>query len=198
MAHRPHCTISLQYATLTPVLCVNKIDLAEDPDEVQQAVSPYLDLGYHVLLASALTGEGITELRAVLHGKTSVLAGLSGVGKSSLLTAVHPGLDLRTGVVSAHWGGQGQHTTTQVNLFALGDGGYVVDTPGIRQFAVAGLLPAELLRFYPEIAEVAARCRFDNCTHTHEPGCAVKAALRQGLLSATRYHNYCRILETLG
>jgi len=182
---------------LAPVLCVNKIDLAEDRNEVQQAVKPYLDLGYHVLFASALTGEGIAELRAALHGKTSVLAGLSGVGKSSLLAAVHPGLDLRTGAVSTHWGGQGQHTTTQVNLFALGDGGYVVDTPGIREFAVAGLLPAELLRFYPEIAEVAAQCRFDNCTHTHEPGCAVKAALRQGRLSITRYHNYCRILETL-
>ncbi len=198
MAHRPHCTISLQYATLTPVLCVNKIDLAQNRDEVQRSVRPYIALGYHVLFASALTGEGITELRAALHGKTSVLAGLSGVGKSSLLAAVHPGLDLRTGAVSTHWGGQGQHTTTQVNLFALGDGGYVVDTPGIREFAVAGLLPAELLRFYPEIAEVAAQCRFDNCTHTHEPGCAVKAALRQGRLSVTRYHNYCRILETLG
>jgi len=182
---------------LAPVLCVNKIDLAENRDEVQRSVRPYIALGYRALFASALTGEGITELRTVMQGKTSVLAGLSGVGKSSLLAAVHPGLDLRTGAVSTHWGGQGQHTTTQVNLFALGDGGYVVDTPGIREFAVAGLLPAELLRFYPEIAEVAAQCRFDNCTHTHEPGCAVKAALRQGRLSMTRYHNYRRILKTL-
>lgn len=182
---------------LRPVLCVNKIDLAEDYGEVRRSVKPYLDLGYHVLFASALTGEGIAELHAVMQGKTSVLAGLSGVGKSSLLAVVHPGLDLRTSAVSAHWGGQGQHTTTQVNLFALGGGGYVVDTPGIREFAVAGLLPADLLRFYPEIAEVAAQCRFTNCTHTHEPGCAVKAALRQGRLSNTRYHNYCRILETL-
>jgi ribosome biogenesis GTPase len=183
---------------LAPVICVNKIDLAEDRDKVQLSVRPYLQLGYRVLFASALSGEGIAELRAAMQGKMSVLAGLSGVGKSSLLAAVHPGLDLRTGAVSTHWGGQGQHTTTQVNLFTLGDGGYVVDTPGIRQFAVAGLLPAELLRFYPEIAEVAAQCRFDNCSHTHEPGCAVKAALRQGRLSITRYHNYCQILETLG
>lgn len=182
---------------LAPVLCVNKVDLAEDHDKVRGAVKPYLDLGYRVLFASALTGEGIAELRAVLQGKTSVLAGLSGVGKSTLLAAIHPGLDLRTGSVSTHWGGQGQHTTTQVNLFALSDGGYVVDTPGVREFAVAGLLPAELLRFYPEIAEVAAQCRFANCSHTHEPGCAVKTALRQGRLSITRYHNYCRILETL-
>jgi ribosome biogenesis GTPase len=183
---------------LTPVLCVNKVDLAEDRDEVQRSVGPYLALGYRVLFVSALTGEGVAKLRTVMQGKTSVLAGLSGVGKSTLLAAVHPGLDLRTGAVSTHWGGQGQHTTTQVNLFALGDGGYVVDTPGIREFAVAGLLPAELLRFYPEIAEIAAQCRFANCSHTHEPGCAVKAALRQGRLSMTRYHNYRRILETLG
>jgi len=85
-----------------------------------------------------------------------------------------------------------------VNLFALGDGGYVIDIPGIRDFAVAGLLPAEPLRFYPEIAEIATQCRLANCSHTHEPGCAVKTALRQGRLSITRYHNYCRILETLG
>jgi ribosome biogenesis GTPase len=132
-----------------------------------------------------------------MEGKTSVLAGMSGVGKSSLLAAVHPGLNLRTGAVSTHWGGQGQHTTTQVNLFALEDGGYVVDTPGIREFAVAGLLPAELLRFYPEIAEVAARCRFADCSHAHEPGCAVKVAVREGSLSVIRYHNYRRILAEL-
>lgn len=183
---------------LMPVLCVNKVDLAEDRDKVQRSVKPYLDLGYRVLFASALTGEGIAELRALLQGKASVLAGLSGVGKSTLLAAVHPGLDLRTGSVSTHWGGQGQHTTTQVSLFALGNDSYVVDTPGIREFAVAGLLPADLLRFYPEIAEVAAQCHFANCSHTHEPGCAVKTALRRGRLSYTRYHNYCRILETLG
>ena len=183
---------------LTPVVCINKVDLAENRDEIQGSVRPYIALGYRVLFASALTGEGIEELRKVIQGKTSVLAGLSGVGKSTLLAAIHPGLNLRTGAVSTYWGGQGQHTTTQVNLFALGDESYVVDTPGIREFAVAGLSPAELLGFYPEIEEIAAQCRFANCSHTHEPGCAVKAALRQGRLSHTRYHNYCRILETLG
>ncbi len=183
---------------LTPVVCVNKMDLADDREAVQQSLAPYVGLGYRVLFASARTGEGIAELRVLMQGKMSVLAGLSGVGKSSLLAAVHPGLNLRTGDVSTHWGGQGQHTTTQVNLFPLADGGYVVDTPGIRQFAVAGLLPAELLRFYPEIAEVAARCRFADCSHAHEPGCAVRVAVREGRLSAIRYHNYRRILAELG
>ncbi|MBN2389071.1 MAG: ribosome small subunit-dependent GTPase A [Anaerolineae bacterium] len=183
---------------LTPVVCVNKVDLVEDRDEVKRSVGPYVALGYRVLFASALTGEGIEELREVMQGKTSVLAGLSGVGKSTLLIALHPNLNLRTGAVSTYWGGQGQHTTTQVNLFALGGDSYVVDTPGIREFAVIGLSPTELLGFYPEIEEVAAQCRFANCSHTHEPGCAVKTALRKGRLSITRYHNYCRILETLG
>ena len=183
---------------LTPVLCVNKVDLAEDRDEVERSVRPYVALGYRVLFASALTGEGIEALREVMRGKTSVLAGLSGVGKSTLLTALHPDLNLRTGAVSTYWGGQGQHTTTQVNLFALGGDSYVVDTPGIREFAVTGLSPAELLGFYPEIEAVSAQCRFANCSHTHEPGCAVKTALQKGHLSVTRYHNYRRILETLG
>lgn len=182
---------------LTPVICVNKVDLAEDRAAVRTSVAPYIALDHRVVFASALTGEGIDELRALLHDQTTVLAGLSGVGKSSLLAVAEPGLDLRTGAVSTHWGGQGQHTTTQVNLFALSEGGYVVDTPGIREFTIDGLLPAELLRFYPEIAELAERCRFANCSHTHEPGCAVTVALRAERLSPTRYRNYRQILAEL-
>jgi ribosome biogenesis GTPase len=190
--------ISAERNRLVPVLCVNKIDLAEDRDKVRRSVASYLALDYRVLFTSALTGEGTAALRALMQGKTTVLAGLSGVGKSSLLAAVQPDLDLRVGDVSTHWGGQGQHTTTQVNLFALDDESYVVDTPGIREFSVAGLQPRELLRFYPDIEAFAARCRFADCSHTHEPGCEVKAALREGWLSETRYHNYRRILAELG
>jgi ribosome biogenesis GTPase len=183
---------------LVPALCVNKMDLAEDREEVQRSVAPYLVLGYRVLFASALTGEGTAALRTLMQGKITVLAGLSGVGKSSLLTAIQPDLNLRVGDVSTHWGGQGQHTTTQVNLFALDDESYVADTPGIREFSVAGLQPRELIRFYPDIGTFAARCRFADCSHTHEPGCEVKAALHEGQLSETRYHAYCQILAELG
>lgn len=183
---------------LQPVICVNKMDLAEDREEVQRSIAPYQALGYRVLLVSALTGEGVEGLRALIQGKTTVLAGMSGVGKSSLLMAVNPDFDLRVGDVSDHWGGQGQHTTSQVNLFALDEKTHVVDTPGIRQFAVSGLQPRDLLDFYPEIAERAARCRFRDCSHTHEPDCAVKAALQTGTLSETRYHNYRVILTELG
>jgi len=182
---------------LAPVICVNKMDLADDRDAVRASVVPYVALGYRVLFASALTGEGLDELRALLRDQTTVLAGLSGVGKSSLLAAAEPGLDLRTGAVSTHWGGQGQHTTTQVNLFPLRSGGYVVDTPGIRELAISGLAPAELLSFYPQIEALAGQCRFANCTHSHEPGCAVKAALQAGQLSPTRYKNYRQILSEL-
>lgn len=188
--------ITAKRNNLSPVICVNKIDLAEEIATCRAGVRPYLDLGYRVIFASALTGEGADELRKVLRGRTTVLAGLSGVGKSSLLSAVQPGLQLRTAEVSDH-GGEGRHTTTQVTLLTLEVGGFVVDTPGIREFGLAGLRRGELADFYPEIAAVAGGCRFGDCSHIHEPGCAVKGAVQQGRLSAVRYHNYKKIYHTL-
>jgi ribosome biogenesis GTPase len=125
-----------------------------------------------------------------------VLAGLSGVGKSSLLNAVESGLQLRTKTVSdrSH---SGRHTTSQVNLFRLQSGGYVIDTPGIREFGLTGLRQKELIRFYPEIAAADGRCRFKDCSHTHEPGCAIKDAVQEGRLSRTRYESYLGIYQTL-
>jgi ribosome biogenesis GTPase len=187
--------IAAERNNLSPVICVNKVDLVEDAASCHAALQPYLDLGYQVLFTSALTGEGVSELRKILHGRTTVLAGMSGVGKSSLLAAVQPGLKLRTREVSEH-SGEGRHTTAQVSLLSLEMGGSVVDTPGIREFGLSGLLRGELIRFYPEIAAVGG-CRFSDCSHTHEPGCAVKAAVKQGLVSATRYHNYEKIYHTL-
>ena len=181
---------------LSPVICINKIDLAQDVTACRAALRPYEDLGHRVMYASALMGVGVDELRGVLRGRTTVLAGLSGVGKSALLAAVQPGLHLRIGAVSddSH---EGRHTTTQVTMLPLVIGGYVVDTPGIREFGVSGVSRGELVRFYPEIAAVAGSCRFRDCSHLHEPGCAVLAAVRQGLVSEARYHNYEKILTTL-
>jgi len=159
-------------------------------------IEPYRRLGYRVVLTSALTGLGVDELREILHAKMTVLAGLSGVGKSSLLAAVEPGLDLRTRAVSKHLHG-GKHTTSQVNLYELGPGGYVADTPGIREFGLSSLARSELVSHYPEITSRAAECRFADCTHTHEPGCAVKRAVRKGAVSATRYQSYRQILGSL-
>jgi ribosome biogenesis GTPase len=188
--------IAAERNKLTPIICVNKIDLAEDLAACQTALQPYQALGHQVILASALTGVGIDMLREVLRGRMTALAGLSGVGKSSLLAAVQPGLQLRTAAVS-ETSGEGRHTTTQVSMLPLTIGGFVVDTPGIREFGLSGLPKSELIQFYPDLAAVAAGCRFANCTHRHEPGCAVKAAVTAGTLPATRYKNYQKIYEGL-
>ncbi len=181
---------------LSPIICVNKIDLAEDLSACQTALQPYQALGYQVIFASALSGVGIDSLRKTLRGRTTALAGLSGVGKSSLLAAVQPGLQLRTGAVNEA-SGEGRHTTTQVTMLPLADGGYVVDTPGIREFGLSGLAKPDLVQFYPDLTVAATGCRFADCTHRHEPDCAVKAAVAQGTLSVTRYDTYLKIYETL-
>lgn len=181
---------------LAAVICINKIDLARDENECRALVQPYADLGYRLLFTSAVTGTGVAGLRQALQGRTTVLAGLSGVGKSSLLSAVEPGLVLRARTVSEK-SGEGRHTTTQANMWPLTAGGYVVDTPGIRELGLNGLRQADLIDFYPEIAEAAAACRFGNCTHSHEPGCAVKAAVATGMIAAWRYENYVKIYGEL-
>ena len=190
------CLIAAQRHNLLSVICVNKVDLAENMEVCYLALRPYLDLGYRVLFTSVLTGQGIDELGLTLRGQTTVLAGLSGVGKSSLLNAVQPGLQLRASEVSGRRH-EGRHTTSQVNLLELEMGGYVVDTPGIREFGLTDLPRKDLVRFYPEIADAGRNCRFGNCSHLHEPNCAVTAAVRQGRVSETRYHNYRAIYGSL-
>jgi len=159
-------------------------------------LAPYHALGVRTVLTSAVTGTGIDTLCTLLHDKLTVLAGLSGVGKSSLLAAAEPGLNLRTGVVSEH-SGAGRHTTTQATLFALAAGGAVVDTPGIREFGLAGLTPRELADSLPDVAALASDCRFNDCTHRDEPGCAVKAGMKTGALAKSRYHSYKLIYDSL-
>lgn len=181
---------------LTPVICVNKVDLAEDPTEPQTVLRAYCDAGYTVLLTSAQSGLGVEGLRRLLQGQTTALAGLSGVGKSSLLSAIEPGLHLRVGEVSERKH-EGRHTTTQVSLHPLAAGGFVVDTPGIREFGLSGLRKRDLAGFYPELAALKGRCQFEDCSHTREPGCAVKLAVREGRLAAMRYDSYRKILADL-
>jgi ribosome biogenesis GTPase len=188
--------IAAERNNLSPIICVNKIDLAQDVAECRAALQPYLALGYRVLFTSALTGEGVNDLREALQEQRTVLAGMSGVGKSSLLTAMQPGLQLRAAKVSEH-SREGRHTTSQVSRLELEKGCFVVDTPGIREFGLSGLRRGALTRFYPDIAAVEGGCRFGDCSHTHEPGCAVKQAVRQGRVSETRYHSYTKIYRAL-
>ena len=188
--------IAAERNNLSPVICVNKIDLAENVAEYHATLQPYVELGYRVLFTSAQSGEGIDELRSVLRRRTTVLAGLSGVGKSSLLMLAQPGLQLRAAPVSSY-SGEGRHTTTQVSLLRLDDGGFVVDTPGIREFGLSGLRRGDLTRFYPEILRLESSCQFSDCSHTHEPGCTVLRGLDQGHVSRDRYHNYRKIHDSL-
>jgi ribosome biogenesis GTPase len=188
--------ISAQRNNLTAIICVNKVDLAEDPDEPRRLLAPYGDMGVPVLFTSAETTEGVEALRRLLTGRTTALAGLSGVGKSSLLSAAEPGLNLKVGEVSDRKH-EGRHTTTQASLHPLHAGGFVVDTPGIREFGLSGLAPAELLRFYPDLGWVGQGCRFEDCAHLEESGCAVRVAARNGAVSAMRYDNYLKIRRSL-
>ncbi len=188
--------ISAARNRLAPIICVNKIDLAADLAEPAAGLAPWQAAGYPVIFTSAQTGAGIAELHTALIGRTTALAGLSGVGKSSLLAAVQPGLDLRTSQVSDRRH-EGRHTTTQTTLHPLDDGGFVVDTPGIREFGLSGLSRRDLASFYPEIAPLADRCQFADCSHTREPGCAVRAAVRDGRVAQVRYEDYRKIYRDL-
>ncbi|HRW11373.1 MAG TPA: ribosome small subunit-dependent GTPase A [Caldilineaceae bacterium] len=188
--------IAAERAQLPAVLCVNKIDLAVDRAECAAALQPYHDLNIPVLLTSAESGEGLPALRELLAGQVSVLAGLSGVGKSSLLSVAEPGLNLRVAEVSDRKH-EGRHTTTQSSWHPLAAGGAVVDTPGIRDFGLAGLYKSELAGFFPEIAAKTTTCRFRNCTHINEAGCGVVAAVRRGEIAESRYHSYECIYPTL-
>ncbi len=180
---------------LQAVLCVNKIDLVKDKAEFNAALKPYRDLGLQVLETSALKGKGIKELRKLLANSTTVLAGLSGVGKSSLISAAQPELDLDALTIGMRGKNrnQGRHTTSTSTLYRLDNDGLVIDTPGIREFGLAGLSRGELAGYYPEMAALAGDCQYGNCAHIQEPGCAVR-----GQVSQVRYENYVKIYEGMG
>jgi ribosome biogenesis GTPase len=176
-----------------PVVCINKIDLV-DPAELQPLVGVYSQMGYRVLLASAERRWNIEPLRRLLAGRQSAVAGQSGVGKSSLLNAIQPGLELRVQTVSAE-NEKGRHTTTTAELIPLEAGGYVVDTPGIRQFQLWDVIPAEVAGYFRDLRPYVSKCRYPDCTHVHEEPCAVKDAVADGFIDVRRYESYLQMLE---
>lgn len=182
------------------VIVINKTDLlvTEDDKEYLDAITYlYSSIGYKVVHVSALTGKGIDELREVLHGKTTLFAGNSGVGKSSIINDLIPGLKLRTGAISdVH--DTGMHTTTFSELFRLpggDDAGSIIDTPGVRGFGTIDFDRYETAHYFKEIFNVSKDCRFGNCTHTHEPGCAVREAVNNHSIAESRYNSYLSILD---
>jgi ribosome biogenesis GTPase / thiamine phosphate phosphatase len=191
--------ITAQRNQLEVVLCINKVDLVTDQTEFDALQDVYHQLGQEIIVTSTITGQGIPELETLFRDSTTVLAGLSGVGKSSLLVAVQPDLNLRTAHVSQRglFTGQGRHTTTQSSLWQLENGGVVIDTPGIRDFGLAGVPADQLALWYPEMVPLLDGCRFADCTHSSEPGCAVLDAVETGIISALRYKNYSQILASL-
>lgn len=185
--------VSAEKAAIEPIICINKIDLV-DPADFQPLVGVYGQLGYQVILLSAETGFGVARLRKLVAGKQSAVAGQSGVGKSSLLNSIQPELGLRVRKVSAE-NEKGRHTTTAAVLIPLEAGGYIVDTPGIRQFQLWDVIAEEVAGFFRDVRPFVSDCRYPDCSHTHETDCAVKDAVADGKLDARRYESYCRMLE---
>ncbi len=163
-------------------------------EEIAHLRGIYEAAGYPVIETSVVSGEGIAEIREACHGKLNLFSGESGVGKSSLIKALDPTLDPKIGAIStAHL--QGKHTTSLYEMYPLSGGGYLIDSPGIRGFGLVDVEKEEIARYFPEMLRAAQGCRFTPCTHTHEPGCAVKEALEQGLISPERYNSYLGMLE---
>lgn len=183
---------------VTPLIVFNKADLyrQKEMDRYMALRSMYEAIGYRVLLVSAATGQGMDELLATLTGKTTLLSGHSGVGKSSLLNSWFPGMNRKTQDVSG-WSGKGQHTTTFAEMFDLLQGGKIIDTPGMREFGLVDISKQELSHYFSEMKPLLQDCQFNNCLHYNEPGCAVKQAVQEGRIHEDRFISYLSILDSI-
>jgi ribosome biogenesis GTPase / thiamine phosphate phosphatase len=188
--------VAAEAAGLGVLICITKLDLTESSVKLQTIIEIYRQIGYPVIQVNALTGKGLDELRQALQNRISVLVGKSGVGKSSLLNALQPSLDLRVQEISRI--NKGKHTTTHLEMFSLDFGGMLVDTPGIREFGLWNLYADELADCFPEMRPFIGDCKFRlDCRHDEEPGCAIRKAVISGKINPLRYKSYMRLLEEL-
>ncbi len=181
--------VTAEKQKIPAVIVANKIDLVEDPRKIFGLYEP---LGYRVIYTSAQTGAGVEDLRKAVTNRLSALAGPSGAGKSSLLNALQPGLGLAVNEISQALN-KGRHTTVTRQLIPLREGGYIADTPGWKSLALWDTEPEEMDAYFPELAPLVMDCQFSDCTHTHEPGCAVLAALKAGTIHPQRYDSFLRL-----
>ncbi|MDL2231761.1 ribosome small subunit-dependent GTPase A [Porphyromonadaceae bacterium OttesenSCG-928-L07] len=185
--------------TIRAILIFNKIDIYNEQEqaELEELIGLYEHIGYDCYAVSAKENTNIGEVKDIFQDKTTVLSGISGVGKSSLVNRIEPGLNLKTGTISTTHN-TGKHTTTFAEMFPLSGGGFIIDTPGIRSFGMIDMKKEEISHYFPEIFKYSKDCRFHNCTHLHEPGCAVIEAIQEGHIHEKRYFSYISMMEEDG
>lgn len=191
--------ITAEAYNIPAVILFNKTDLYDGSDlsRMRELMAVYTSAGYPCHALSAEEPESLLPFKALLENKTTVLSGMSGVGKSTLINRVEPSLRLKVSAISdSH--DTGRHTTTFAEMFPVGENGYIIDTPGLRSFGIIDIAKEEIAHFFPEFFKAAEHCRFYNCTHTHEPGCAVTEAVRKGAISESRYWSYLSMMEEDG
>ena len=190
--------VSCESYHIPAIIVFNKSDIYRKKELEKFALlkEMYEAIGYKVVLASVQNNEGVDEVKALLHNKTTLLSGHSGVGKSTFINAVFPKFNLRTQEVSG-WSGKGLHTTTFAEMFDLDNGGQIIDTPGLREFGLVDISKQELSQYFPEMRALLNDCQFNNCMHINEPGCAVKKAVNAGTVTVDRYASYLTILDTM-
>lgn len=187
--------VSAEAYHIPTILVFNKIDIYDEEDlaYVSEVKEMYQSIGYPVLFISALIGEGVDELRRQCFDKTSLFSGHSGVGKSTLVNKLIPGIDLRTSEISDA-SSKGVHTTTFAEMYRIPEGGYIIDSPGIRELGIVDLAKSEISHYFPEMRAMMKDCKFNNCTHTNEPGCAIIKGVDENKISLIRYESYLSIL----